>query len=83
MKQQIVVYYFKNKKQPHDYIVKRVINHVGINYSISSYYMVKGKIKEYPSKLLISDYKLNQYLLQCMKSECFDHIEYQNLMEGI
>ena len=83
MKQQITVYYFKDRKHPEDYIVKRVITHIGEYYSITSYYMIRGKLKEYPSKLLIRDYKLNYYLMQCMKADFFNKIEYQNVLEGI
>lgn len=83
MKEQITVYYNKDKKNPHDYIVKRVLLQIGENYSISSYYMINGKIKEYPSKLKLSNEKVNYYLLQCMKAPYFDHIDYQSVMEGI
>ena len=44
---------------------------------------IKGKLKVFPSKLKLSDEKLNYYLLQCMKSNFFDKIEKQFIMEGI
>lgn len=83
MKEQITVYYNKDKNTPNDYIVKRVLTQEGENYTINSYYMINGKIKDFPSRLKLSNVKLNNYLIQCMKSSFFDRIEYQNVMEGI
>lgn len=83
MKEQITVYYFKNSRSRNDYIIARVLLQEGETYSITSYYMINGKIKEYPSKLKLSKEKVNMFLLECMKESCFDHIEYQIVMEGI
>ena len=83
MKEQIIIYYFKNKKYKYDYIVKRVFTQEGEYYSLSAYYMINNKMKEFKSNLKWTSEKLNQYIIQCTKSECFDHIEYQNVMEGI
>ena len=83
MKKQITIYYNKNKKYPNDYIIKRVFMQDENFYSLSAYYMINNKIKEFKSSLKWSNEKINQYIIQCMKSECFDHVEYQNVMEGI
>ena len=83
MNEQITIFYNKNKKHPNDYIVKRVLTQELENYTITSYYMVNGKLKVFPSKLKLSGEKLNCYLLQCMKSDFFDKIERQYIMEGI
>ena len=83
MKEQITILYKKDKKHSNDYIVKRVLTPVSENYTIISYYMINGKLKNFPSKLKISDEKLNYYLLQCMKSNFFDKIEKQFIMGGI
>ena len=83
MKKQITIYYNKNKRFPNDYIIKRVFIEEENFYSLSAYYMINNKIKEFKSSLKWSNEKINQYIIQCMKSECFDHIEYQNVMEGI
>lgn len=83
MKKQITIYYNKNKKYPNDYIIKRVFLQDENLYSLSAYYMINNKIKEFKSSLKWSNEKTNQYILQCMKSECFDHVEYQNVMEEI
>ena len=83
MNEQITIYYNKDKKHINDYIVKRVLTQDLENYTITSYYMINGKLKIYPSKLKISGEKLNYYLLQCMKSDFFDKIERQYIMEGI
>ena len=83
MKEQISIFYNKDKKHINDYIVKRVLTQESENYTISSYYMINGKLKIYPSKLKLSAEKLNKYLLQCMKSDFFDKIERQYIMEGI
>lgn len=81
MKKQITIYYNKNKKFPNDYIIKRVFIEEENFYSLSAYYMINNKIKEFKSSLKWSNEKINQYIIQCMKSECFDHIEYQKVME--
>ena len=83
MNEQITIFYNKNKKHSNDYIVKRVLTQELENYTIISYYMINGKLKFFPSKLKLSSEKLNKYLLQCMKSDFFDKIERQYMMEGI
>ena len=83
MKKQITIYYNKNKRFPNDYIIKRVFIEEENFYSLSAYYMINNKIKEFKSSLKWSNEKINQYIIQCMKSECFDHVEYQNIMEEI
>ena len=83
MKEQISIFYNKDKKHTNDYIVKRVLTQESENYTISSYYMVNGKLKVFPSKLKLSGENLNKYLLQCVKSNFFDKIERQYIMEGI
>ena len=82
MKEQITIFYNKDKKHINDYIVKRVLTQELENYSLISYYMINGKLKAFPSKLKISGEKLNYYLLQCKKSNFFDRIEIQLIMEG-
>ena len=81
MKEQIIVYYNKDKYNKNDYIVKRVLTQDGDCYTIDSYYMINGKLKNFPSKLKLSDEKINSYLLQCKKSTLYNKIEYQNIME--
>ena len=83
MKEQITIYYKKDKKHINDYIVKRVLTQESENFTINSYYMINGKLKVFPSKLKLSGEKLNYYLLQCMKSDFYDKIERQYIMEGI
>ena len=83
MKEQITIFYNKDKKHTNDYIVKRVITQESENYTITSYYMINGKLKIFPSKLKLSSETLNYYLLQCRKSNFFDKIETQFIMEGI
>ena len=83
MNEQITIFYKKDKKHSNDYIVKRVLTQETENYSIICYYMINGKLKIFPSKLKISGEKLNYYLLQSMKSNFFDKIERQYIMEGI
>ena len=83
MKEQITIFYNKNKKHSNDYIVKRVLTPDLENYSISSYYMINGKLKVFHFKLKLSGEKLNKYLLHCVKSDFFDKIEKQYIMEGI
>ena len=83
MKEQITVYYFKDKLHPDDYIVKRVLTQQDDYYSVISYYNINGKIKDFPSRLKLSGAVLNNYLLLCKKAPFFDKIEYQNVMEGI
>ena len=82
MNEQITIFYNKNKKHTNDYIVKRVLTPDSGNYTISSYYMINGKLKIFPSKLKLSSEKLNKYILQCMKSDFFDRIERQYIMGG-
>ena len=83
MNEQITIFYKKDKKHSNDYIVKRVFTQDGQYYLLSSYYMINGKLKIFPSKLKLSSEKLNYYLLQCRKSNFFDKIERQFIMEGI
>ena len=83
MNEQITIFYNKDKKHTNDYIVKRVLTQESENYSLISYYMINGKLKVFPSKLKLSSEKLNYYLLQCMKSNFFNKIERQYIMEGI
>ena len=83
MNEQITLFYKKDKKHVNDYIVKRVLTQELGNYTITSYYMINGKLKVFPSKLKLSGEKLNKYLLQCKKSDFFDKIERQFIMEGI
>ena len=83
MNEQITIFYNKDKKHSNDYIVKRVITQKLENYSITSYYMINGKLKVFPSKLKLSGETINYYILQCMKSNFFDKIERQYMMEGI
>ena len=82
MKEQITIFYNKNKKHTNDYIVKRVFTPDGECYSLSDYYMINGKLRVFPSNLKLSGEKLNYYLLQCKKSNFFDRIERQFIMEG-
>ena len=83
MIEQITIFYNKDKKHGNDYIVKRVLTQDSENYTITSYYMINGKLKVFPSKLKLSSEKLNYYLLQCRKANFFDKIERQYMMEGI
>ena len=80
MEKEITIYYFKNKSCPNDYIVKRVLTQEGNYYSMSAYYMVNNKLKEFKSNLKWSSEKINKYLIQCKKSKYFDHIEQQFLI---
>ena len=82
MNEQITIFYNKDKKHANDYIVKRVLTQESENYSLISYYMINGKLKNFPSKLKLSSEKLNYYLLQCRKSNFFDRIEIQLIMGG-
>ena len=83
MKEQITIFYKKDKKHSNDYIDKRVFTQDGEYYSQSAYYMINNKIKEYKSNLKWSSEKINKYILQCMKADFFDKIERQYIMEGI
>ena len=83
MKEQITVFYNKDKKHLNDYIVKTVLTQEGENYTIISYYMINGKLKVFPSKLKLSGEKFNWFLTQCKKSNFFDRIERQYIMGGI
>ena len=83
MNEQITIFYTKDKKHTNEYIVKRVLTPERENYTITSYYMINDKLKVFPSKLKLSGEKLNYYLLQCEKSNFFDRIERQFMMEGI
>ena len=81
MKEQITIFYNKDKKHINDYKVKIVLTQDSENYTINSYYMINGKLKAFPSKLKLSSKLLNKYILQCMKSDFFDKIERQYIME--
>ena len=83
MQEQITIYYDKDKKHPNDYIIKRVLTPDGDKYSITSYYKLFGKVKRYNSKIKLSNTGINKYILQCMKSQFFNRIEYQSVTEGI
>lgn len=83
MQEQIIIYYDKDKKHPNDYIIKRVLTHDGNKYSITSYYKMFGKVKRYTSKIKLSNTCINKYILQCMKSQFFNRIEYQKVMGEI
>ena len=83
MIEQITLFYNKNKKHTNDFIVKRVLTPDLEDNTITSYYMINGKLKVFHSKLKLSGEKLNCYLLQSMKSDFFDKIERQYIMEGI
>ena len=83
MKEQITIYYDKDKKHPNDYIIKRVLTPDGNKYSIMTYYKMFGKVKRFNSKIKLSNTGLNKYILQCMKSQFFNRIEYQKVMGGI
>ena len=83
MNEQITILFNKDKKHTDDYRVKVVLTQQSENYTITLYYMINGKLNVFPSKLKISGEKLNYYLLQCMKSNFFDKIEKQFIMEGI
>ena len=83
MKEQIIIYYDKDKKHPNDYIIKRVLTPEGNNYSIVSYYKIFGVVKRYSSIIKLSNTGVNKYILQCMKSQFFNRIEYQKVMGEI
>ena len=83
MNEQITIFYNKDKKHSDDYIVKRVLTQESDNYSLICFYMINGKLKVFSSKLKLSGEKLNCYLLECMKSDFFNKIERQFIMEGI
>ena len=83
MKEQITIFYNKDKKHINDYLVKRVLTQELEKYKLSSYYMINGKLRVFPSKLKLSNETINYYILQCMKSNFFDRIERQYMMEGI
>ena len=83
MKEQITIFYNKDKKHTNDYRLKIVLTQELENYTITLYYMIYGKLKVFPSKLKLSGEKLSYYLLQCAKSNFFDKIERQFMMEGI
>ena len=83
MNEQITIFFNKDKKHTDDYRVKVVLTQDSENYTITLYYMINGKLKVFPSKLKLSGEKLNYYLLECMKSNFFDRIERQFIMEGI
>ena len=83
MKEQITIFYNKDKKHTNDYRVKIVLTQDLDNYAITSYYMINDKLRVFPSNLKLSGEKLNCFLIQCMKADFFDRIERQFIMEGI
>ena len=83
MKEQITIFYNKDKKHTNDYKVKIVLTQDLENYTITSYYMINDKLRVFPSNLKLSGEKLNCFVIQCMKSDFFDKIERQYIMEGI
>ena len=83
MKEQITIFYNKDKRHPNDYIVKRVFTQDEEYYTISAYYMINNKIKEFKSNLKWTNEMVNKYALECRKSKFFNKIEYQFIMEGI
>ena len=83
MNEQITIFYNKDKKHSNDYIVKRVITQEGEWYTIDSYFMINGKLKNYRSTLKLSYKMLCTYLLLCKKCIFFDRIERQYIMGGI
>ena len=83
MKEQITIFFNKDKKHTNDYRVKIVLTPDSENYTIRSYYMINGKLRVFPSNLKLSGEKLNCFLINCMKSDFFDRIERQYIMEGI
>ena len=83
MKEQIIIYYDKDRHSKNDYIVKRVLTQEKEYYKIVSYYMEYDKLREYHSNLLLTDENVNRYVLECMKAPYFNHIEYQSIMEVI
>ena len=82
MKEQITIFYNKDKKHTNDYKVKIVLTQDLKNYTKTSYYMINGKLRVFPSKLKLSSETINYYILQCMKSNFFDRIERQYIMGG-
>ena len=83
MKEQITIYYIKDKLHPDDYIVKRVLIQEGEYFKVVTYYNMNGKIKEFPSKLKFNAETLARYILESMKAPFFEKIEYQSVLEGI
>ena len=83
MNEQITIFYKKDKKHINDYKVKIVLIQESENYTLTSYYMINGKLRVFPSNLKLSGEKLNSFLIQCMKADFFDKIERQFIMEGI
>ena len=83
MKEQITIYYDKDKNHPNDYIIKRVLTPDGNKYLIISYYKIFGMVKRFKSKIELSNVAVNKYILQCMKSQFFNRVEYQKVMEEI
>ena len=83
MQEQITIYYDKDKKHPNDYIIKRVLTPDANKYLIISYYKIFGMVKTFHSKIQLSNVAVNKYILQCMKSQFFNRIEYQKVMEEI
>ena len=83
MQEQIIIYYDKDKKPPNNYIIKRVLTPDGNKYSITSYYKLFGKVKRYNSIIKLSNTGVNKYIVQCMKSQFFNRIEYQKVMGEI
>ena len=60
MKEQITIYYDKDKKHPNDYIIKRVLTPDGNKYTIISYYKIFGMVKRFHSKIELSNVAVNK-----------------------
>lgn len=82
MKEQITIYYDKDRYSKDDYIVKRVLSSENGYYSIFSYYMENGKVRIYPSNLVLTGESVNRYVLECMKATFFNRIEYKKCNGG-
>ena len=82
MKLRIIVYYDKDKKHLDDYIIKRVIIKDEQLYSIKSYYMINGVIKEYTSKIKMDEICFKKYLTNCKKSDFYNKTVYEFITGG-
>ena len=51
MNEQITIFYNKDKKHANDYLVKRVFTQDGDCYTLSDFYMINDKLKEFKSNL--------------------------------
>ena len=59
MNEQITIFYNKDKKHSNDYIVKRVFIQDGECYTLSDFYMINNKLKEFKSNLKWTSKNLN------------------------